>query len=207
MKRSVHRLLDRSLHSGRRNRARSELRSVSGVETVLFLCLGNVCRSPYAEARFRARMSGTVRTGSAGFIGPGRPPPSHAIEAARARGLDTSEHRSRLVTPDLLAESDVIVVMDSRQRRRVRRLLSGGSTPVVILGDLDPDVIPNRTIRDPWGRGSEVFAAVFDRIDRCIEELSANLVRSTDPPMPHPPGGDLQGTENGTRPWASTTSR
>jgi protein-tyrosine phosphatase len=135
-------------------------------------------------------MGDLVDARSAGFIGPGRAPPSHAVEAALTRGLDTSEHRSRLVTPALLEEADLVVVMDAPQSRRVRRIPTRGSTPIVILGDLDPDPIPRRAIKDPWGRGHEVFESVFDRIDRCIEELSANLVET--------------GSE--THPCSSTTS-
>jgi len=137
---------------------------------VLFMCLGNVCRSPYAEASFR-RMAAGVSVDSAGFIGPGRSSPERAQEAARQRGLDLSPHVSKVVTGDVARPHDLIVVMEPRQRGALRRQV-GATAPVVNLGDLDPEPAEVRAIPDPWGKELEVFHSSFARIDRCLAELA-----------------------------------
>jgi protein-tyrosine phosphatase len=142
---------------------------------VLFICLGNICRSPYAAAAFRSLAAGeNLAVDSAGFIGPGRPSPAEALQEARQRGLDLTRHRSQLVTAEALAAAELIVVMDPRQARKIRGL---GADPrrVLILGDLDPDRIEKRAIRDPFDQPGPVFSESFDRIDRCLRVLVSEL--------------------------------
>ena len=81
---------------------------------VLFVCTGNQCRSPMAAAllRHRLRQLGTpVTVASAGFVTEDVPAPPEVLEAMAAVGLDLSDHRSRLVTPALLGDADLIVGM------------------------------------------------------------------------------------------------
>src|SRR5262249_51521788 len=130
--------------------------------------------SPYAAAAFvRAlgrRRGVSIRVSSAGFIGPGRTPPETALAAAARRGIDVSNHRSRLLTPEITRAATVVVVMAANQGAAIRARY-GRDVHVLLLGDLDPLPIATRTVTDPWGRSPEVFDMVFDRIDRCIGEL------------------------------------
>jgi len=86
---------------------------------VLFVCMGNICRSPMAEGAFRAAVTAAGLDGhfsidSAGTIGyhAGSPPDSRAQETAKKRGIDISGQRSRKVRDDDFTEFDYIVVMD-----------------------------------------------------------------------------------------------
>jgi protein-tyrosine phosphatase len=171
--RALRHLPDRLRHAGRRRRALQSLRAAPpGV--VLFVCHGNICRSPYAEVALRRAVGGGVRVLSAGFIGPGRPTPAHGRTVAAERGLDLGSHRSQLLSEELVGGSELVVVMDTGQAAAIRRQYGAG-TRVLILGDLDPDPIDTRTVRDPYDQEAEVFAAVYDRIDRCIGELARAL--------------------------------
>src|SRR5262245_48316195 len=111
-------LPDRLLHARRREAATALLRK-SDVTSVLFVCYGNVCRSPYAAAVFARALDAqpdvSVRVASAGFIGPGRNPPDNAVAAAERRGLDVSSHRSQLITPEIIRDASVVVVMAAEQ--------------------------------------------------------------------------------------------
>jgi protein-tyrosine phosphatase len=81
---------------------------------VLFVCTGNQCRSPIAEAWLRRQLSHLDRAfsvASAGFVSEGQPAPPEVLDAMRAVGLDLSYHRSRLVTPVLVEGADLVVGM------------------------------------------------------------------------------------------------
>jgi len=166
---------DRLLHRLRRKRARSRLAS-RPVTSVLVVCHGNICRSPYGEAALRAAlppfMRERIRVLSAGFLGPGRPAPQEAIEVAARRGLDLSAHRSRPLTVDLVRGADLIVVMEPGQARRIQAMFGVDPEALLVLGDLDPLPIETRAIRDPVLQPVEVFEECYARIDRCVAVLA-----------------------------------
>lgn len=166
---------DRLLHPLRGRKARRLLRRRP--QSVLFVCLGNICRSPYAAEAFRGLAADPgLAVDSAGFIGPGRPSPDLALQTARQRGIDLGAHRSRVVTADSLAAAELVVVMDPGQAQRVRAMgVAAGR--VLVLGDLDPVPIRKRAIRDPFEQEAAVFSATFDRIDRCLRALADELRR------------------------------
>ena len=170
---------DRLLHSRRRRKALGRLRSMAPIREAVFVCHGNINRSVYAAAAFsRAvpeRAEPPVAVSSAGFIGQGRPASELAQVVAGRRGLHLNAHRSRRVGEAGLDQADLIVVMNTKQRRDICLLTGRPSGEIVILGDLDPRPIDRRTVQDPYGNPEEVFERVFDRIDRCIEEMVGAL--------------------------------
>lgn len=174
---------ERLLHSRRRRRALHELAVVPAPRSILVICLGNICRSPYAEHRLtdelaRAGLDG-VRVVSAGFILPGRPSPEAARRVAARRGVDLEDHRSRVVTPAMAREADVALVMAPSQVRQLRQVAgTEPDGPSIVLGDLDPAPIDRRTIVDPYDQPDDVFEAVYQRIDRCCQSLVEALSRA-----------------------------
>jgi len=155
------------------------VRRFAPFRSVVFLCYGNVCRSPFAAAVFDrlARQSPRIKAtvSSAGFVGPGRQSPPEALAAGLRRSYKLDDHRSQLATPTLLRAADLIVVMSVEQARAA--YLTGGAprAPIVALGDFDPAPIDRRTILDPWGMSSSAFDQSYDRIERCIRELVAAI--------------------------------
>lgn len=166
-------LWHRSVHPVRRRVTESRLRDVEGSPSVLFVCHGNICRSPYAEAAFRELVGERLQVRSAGLLAGGRRPPEEALQAARSRGVDLSEHRSRSVDRPTLEITGLVVVMDPVQDRLLRRRF--GRAADLVLGDLDPRGARRRAIRDPVFQDVEVFHSVYDRIDRCVEALARTL--------------------------------
>ena len=163
----------RRMHPYRRRRALRSLREVEAPSRILFVCHGNICRSPYAEGAFRrdlpAAFQGRIDCRSAGFIGPDRPSPSAARQAALERGVDLTDHRSRLLEPEVVRSSDLVFVMDGDQASAIRSRFR--SVRVLLLGDLDTDNPDRRRIRDPVTQPPAVFREVYHRIDRCVSEL------------------------------------
>jgi protein-tyrosine-phosphatase len=93
------------------------------------------------------------------------------VEVAAARGLDLSEHRSQLLAPPEVSAADLIVVMDTTQRWGVRALFGRTSEDILLLGDLDPEPIETREIRDPFDQPKGVFELSYSRIERCVREF------------------------------------
>lgn len=164
----------RVLHLLRRRQVRATLSGRVAPLSVLVVCHGNICRSPFGAAVLRRKLAGTnggVRVESAGFIGPDRPCPAQAVAVAARRGVDLSTHRSKLLGADLASSTDLILVMDPMQRRFVCDRFGRLPRDVVVLGDLDPLSAETRTIRDPVEQPREVFEESYARIERCVVEL------------------------------------
>lgn len=172
---------ERALHPWRRQRAGERVAARQRPLGVLVVCHGNICRSPFAAGLLaRALEPAGVQVSSAGLWGPGRRSPAAAIEAGLRRGVDLQLHRSRLVTPALVAGADLILVMDGRQRAVLRFEYGVPDGRIVVLGDLDPVPIPGRAILDPYDRPAADYERSYARIERCVAALLALLARGTD---------------------------
>ena len=137
---------------------------------VLFVCLGNICRSPAAEGVLRARAPGLV-TDSAGTGDwhVGEPPYRPMQAAARARGYDLSALRARQVEPADFARFALIAVMDRDNLRAVERLRpAGAETPVRLLTDYAPEAGMDH-VPDPYF--TRDFDGALDLIERCVAGL------------------------------------
>jgi len=171
---------DRLLHPTRHRRTREAVISAPANPSLLFVCLGNICRSPYAEARLRQFLRGgssdRSTLASGGFILPGRPAPEMALGVSSDLGLDLREHRSQVVTEASIRETNLVFVMTSDQARRLRRMY--GRPDILHLGDLDPQFSGRRDIRDPLDQPEEVFREVYARIDRALITLRDALRES-----------------------------
>jgi protein-tyrosine-phosphatase len=183
------RLPDRLRHRARHREALTALQA-SLPRSILVVCHGNLCRSPYAAAALWQRLHALglpVSVASAGYSKPNRASPAEALSAAAARGIDMSTHRSQAVTRTLLDQADLVVVMDTRQSLAIGARQTASPRRVVVLGDLDPLPIATREIIDPYGNRRAVFDECYARIDRCVAVLVRTLelaARSRTVPRP-----------------------
>ena len=179
--RDIRHLPDSLLHARRRRAAQLQVLRLQP-ESILFICHGNICRSPYAAAAFlRAcppSMLSTLEVSSAGLIGPDRQSPQKAIEAAERRGVDLSRHRSRVVSRMALQTADLVIVMSRQQANAFRGRMRIDPERVLVLGDLDPQPIDRRAIPDPWAGADAAFEASYQRIGRCVGELAKLICRT-----------------------------
>jgi protein-tyrosine-phosphatase len=210
--RAVRHSLDRALHPIRRRAQQRRLQRVGLPRTVLFVCHGNICRSPYAAHVFQRALPPVLdeymSVVSAGFIGPDRPAPATAIEAAAARGIDLRGHRSALLHADLVRAIDLTIVMEAVQRDQVTLWYGAAPRRVVVLGDLDPQPIETRTVRDPILQPLQVFSDTYARIDRCVAELYRHMT-GEEPATPVAPtlSGGGAGERSGTAPKRAAAGR
>ena len=143
---------------------------------VLFVCLGNICRSPLAEIAFKAAVEAAGRgeefeVDSAGTSGwhDGKLPDVGSIRTAERRGLDIRYQRSRKLIAEDFERFQVIVGMDASNMANIRKLAPDASTAVVKLRDFDP--VAGGDVPDPWEKPDAAFEEVFDILERSMPGL------------------------------------
>lgn len=153
------------------------VRLPDSVKSVLFVCKGNICRSPLAAAYFeslirKGPVAVTVR--SAGLeTTPGKPAHPNAKAVALQQQLSLDKHATIHVHEDLLEESDLIIVMEIRQKDRVHRLYPKTKGKVVLLGYFDSK--GPLEIADPYSGTIEDFRTCLDQVMRCCDSLATRL--------------------------------
>jgi protein-tyrosine phosphatase len=148
---------------------------------VLFVCLGNICRSPLAEGVFRqlvaeAGLSDRIRIASAGTGDwhVGKPPDARMVATAAARAIDLSPQRA----PELIEASDVVLVMDRENLRNARALVSEPALQARIRRFREDDPVPgDGDVPDPYYGGDEGFVEVIEIVDRTARALLSRLRR------------------------------
>ncbi len=158
------------MHPIRRRRALERVQRLAD-RRVIFICTGNICRSPFAEFWMRQRDPERVhRYTSAGIYPGGRTPPDTALVVSLDHfGVDMAEHRSRAL--DELPDEEFLWVVMEKGHYRGLRATGVEADAIIYLGDLDPGP-ERREIMDPYGRDPAYFEATYRRIERCLNELA-----------------------------------
>ena len=146
---------------------------------ILFVCLGNICRSPLAEGIFRKGLADRVRVDSAGTGDwhVGEPPHPRSAAVAERRGVRL-DSRARQVRPADLEDFDYVVAMDASNLAELRRLASGPAR-IHRLREFDPmGDDSDLDVPDPYGGGPEGFERVHDVVERSCTGLLEHLRRS-----------------------------
>ena len=150
------------------------------LKRILFVCSGNTCRSPLAEAIARTVLPGRtgfdVAVASAGTSAlEGSPASGYSLEVAEAHGLDVSSHRARVLDRAMVRDADLIVTMGVRHRDMV--------------GTLDPDALEytylltnfsdhwDGEVPDPIGSGRDMYERTYLVIRECVESMAGRLAR------------------------------
>jgi len=149
---------------------------------VLFVCTGNICRSPTAEGVFRAMIERAgagdrIICDSAGTHGYhiGEPPDLRTQDAARGRGYDLSGLRARRVDSSDFMDFDLMLAMDLENLAALSRLQPRGArtTPALFLEYAGHTAL--REVEDPYYGGPQRFEAVLDVVEDAAARLLATL--------------------------------
>lgn len=151
--------------------------------SVLFVCMGNICRSPTAEGVFR-KLHADLAPGlelhidSAGTHAYhiGDPPDLRSQAAARARGVDISKLRGRQVEAEDFRRFDYVLAMDAANLKRLRALRPpDAQAELKLLLDYAPQVT-NKEVPDPYYGGAGGFEEVLDLVEAGGRGLLAEII-------------------------------
>ncbi len=158
----------RGLPLVRTYQARKARKALAAANSVLFVCKGNICRSPFAEYYARERFPKSVEILSAGYIRKqGRTSPSEAIAAASKWSLDLALHRSRILTEEMVRAADILFVFDLQNYYQVHDTFAAARGKIYFVGALLPEA--PMWIEDPYSKGLEDFESTYRLIAAAID--------------------------------------
>ena len=146
---------------------------------VLFICLGNICRSPLAEGVFSAlaeehgvRDRFRIESAGTGAWHVGEPPDSRSTAVARQHGIELIGTARRVESEDL-REFDYLIVMDRQNERDIGHLLElyGGEAALELLREYDSEAGSDLDVPDPYYGGPDGFDRVYRMVRRSCEGL------------------------------------
>jgi protein-tyrosine-phosphatase len=145
------------------------------VSSVLFICLGNICRSPFAAAVAFDRLPG-IAIDSAGFLKhDGRPSPPHIVTAAKSLGVDVSSVRAQRVTAGQIVAANLIVCMDLAHLEMIEREFPEALPKATLLGLFAAE--GPAEIRDPYDMSPSATRAVLVQMLRAIDAFAGVQAR------------------------------
>jgi len=138
---------------------------------ILVVCIGNICRSPMAEALLRLRAPAGLHIHSAG-IGAlvGEPADPVSVRLMQDRAIDITAHRARQLTAMMVQQAELILVMEEKHMQHIHSLSPPAHGKVHCLGKWSEKDIP-----DPYKKSPEYFASILIPIEQGVDDWAKKL--------------------------------
>ncbi|WP_130864601.1 low molecular weight protein-tyrosine-phosphatase [Acidipropionibacterium timonense] len=147
--------------------------------TIVFVCHGNICRSPMAEriarrAAAEAGIDAVITSAGVSDEEDGNPMDRRARAVLERRGYDVSPHIARQIGADDIRGADLVVAAEPSHVRALSRMAPGASN-LALLRDFDPSVPPGTALVDPWYGDAAGFEVTADQIEDAMPGIIAAL--------------------------------
>ncbi len=142
------------------------------IESVLVVCIGNICRSPMGEYLLQQALGSGVRVSSAGLGAlVDNPPDDHVLELMSERNVDLSPHRARQINARLISDHDLILVMTQRQKETLEKEFPSARGKVFRFCHWQ-----QADVADPYQQDRAAFTAALTLIDEGVQAWATRLV-------------------------------
>jgi protein-tyrosine phosphatase len=159
----------------RHKRLLHRLNAAGGPGKIVFLCYGNICRSPLAAALAEQKLSGVV-IDSAGFHDQtGRSCPQKILRIASSYGINLSNHRSARATRDQLANADLVIAMDLENLDRACLEFPEIADRITLLGLFGPETL---AIADPYLADEPATNRICEQVRAGVEGLASWMAKA-----------------------------
>ncbi|MEW6051082.1 MAG: low molecular weight protein arginine phosphatase [Candidatus Zixiibacteriota bacterium] len=153
--------------------------------TILFVCTGNTCRSPMAEAALRVLLDkdrpGRYRVLSAGTAAAnGFPATLYALEAVKIWSGDLSRHRSQLLSRRLIEDADLVLGMTPEHVKEILRLSPEAKPKVFLFKNFPDGRLTGEGVEDPVGQSLDRYNATFLEIGEYLGKFLSEIVKRID---------------------------
>jgi protein-tyrosine-phosphatase len=162
-----------------------------GARSFLFVCFGNIMRSPMAEAMLSKSVTDAglhnVRVNSAGLHAiAGTVPHPWAVAASMEIGLPLTQHRAQMLTSDLVSQADAIFVMDFQNKAEMLALYPDSWDKILLLSAYADSSERYREIPDPYFGDLDATRRCYVLVQTCVRNLTTDLVAMRATPVPAP---------------------
>jgi len=159
------------------------MKGTGGRPIILFVCFGNLCRSPMAEGFLRERLrregcEAEYQVRSAGtWASNGQPAADYAIQTMLERGIDISGHRSHSLAREDVAEADIILVMSAGYKEAIEFEFPESRGKTYLLSEM---VGQSHDIADPYGGPLVGYRRCAEELERLIERGYSRILKLAD---------------------------
>lgn len=148
--------------------------SISKTHKILFVCKGNICRSPFAKYYSKKILPNTMDISSSGYYSKtGRKCPTRAIKAAREYGINLKSHRSSVISKNMIEDVDIIFIFDDENKYMLFSSFPFAIEKIHLLGSLSenlPDIIP-----DPYGKNYISYKMTYQLISQAVHIINKSI--------------------------------
>jgi protein-tyrosine phosphatase len=142
------------------------------MQNILVICIGNICRSPMAEALLKRELPGkTIRSAGLGAL-IGSPADPAAVQLMEEEGIDIREHRGQMISARLVQEADLILVMEQDQKRYIEAHYAGSRGKVFRLCEAD-----GLDVADPYREGMDSFRKAHRLIVAGVKQFAKRILQ------------------------------